>query len=552
MAKHLIGSAVIALVALPALADTLPNSAILVNKVLNRGDPYPGRPGDAIWSFEGFDAGLPGRDAAGRFVLTPTSEGGNSDLLVYDPQTRAVTPLVQTGAATAQGFLADQFWAPFCHNKGGQTLCAGVVLDAPSGNRAYALMVSNASGSVTQAIASPIAPVPGQPGSMFDARTFTNTGLSGLQAVLSAQGAAAFEAGFTTPGGDLRQGLYAWRPESGLVRVMDSTQGVPGHANASWTSFDPVSGDPDKIPFEQERIEITGGDEAVFRGKFTIGSTLYRGLFRGSATGGVTAIVDPARGDQVPGRAAGTTFFNVPGFAANPRGDVVFEGISTGSFARGIYRQKPGGIIEKLHDNTDAVPGAPAGGIQTLVLLQAMNNAGDVVIQSDFTTSTGQTVSQFLRKNDGSKSSVYSSESVPFAPAGTRGSDATSLLNDAGDVLTYATLDRYDAGHIYHLKVLYATLLDGSAQRILATGDTLAGMSVLDFAVLASASDGGYGDVFTSDRRFAAIVHLAGPDGLPLTGDDVTGIYDFQVVPSPAGVSIIVLAGGLVARRRRT
>src|SRR5262249_5235466 len=153
---------------------------------------------------------------------------------------------------------------------------------------------------------------------------------------------------------------------------------------------------------------------------------------------------------------------------------------------------------------------------------ESMNNRGDVAIRSLFTVDPDQIFVDFLRRDDGTKSLIYRSDQVPFAPAGSRGQSGVTLLNNNDDTLSLVDLNTRDASGLYAAHVLFARLGGtGELVRVLGSDDTLDGSRVLDFNMFRAPSDGGYGVDFTDDRRFTAMVHLAGPDGRPLTADDV-------------------------------
>ncbi len=411
--------------------------------IIHVGDPYPGRPGETVGQFfddSPFTAGM--RDAAGNVpFVAMRSSGTDCDLLSYHTSNGSITPMLQGGALTAEGLAIDSlFPTPVSANLSGQTIVDGVIRDIPTGLNTGAVLSIAPGGAQARIVASVIMPVPNQSQASWVDVMISTPPLGGINYNINSAGIVAQKSTFKI-GPTEHLGVYNWTAAGGLKRVIDDTQAVPGHTNARWVTY--VRGASDSTPFDPFQLQLTDTGETIFQGKFKIGTALSRGLFRASSAGAITAIVDPARGDQVPGRPAGYGFFSIPGRPlANRNGDVAFEAIDNVIFDRGVYLQRGAGQpVTKVHDSSDPIPSVPIGTRQTFINLLAMNDHADTVINAFFGAGGDARQALLLCTAAGETKLIARSDRMTGLPADAKlvSFDGRTAINDAGDVLSDVT-----------------------------------------------------------------------------------------------------------------
>ncbi len=540
------GRILLALAAVFSFASINLANVVSGTRVIAIGDPFPGRPGSVVIDEGDLSLAPTPPDASGIISIGASPSTLIADLLGYNLNTHELFPIAQSGAATLDGFTLDRFFnGPIVRNRAGQTIESGVV--SLQGNSSIALLSVTPAGAVRTVIAVN-APVPQHPdGTFVETRMFAGP-LGGDSYNLNDNGIVAFESQFKI-GQKTHLGVYNWTAAGGLTRVIDDTQPVPGHPSGQWVDF--VPGVLDNTPFDEDMIQLTDTGETIFRARVTVNGTLYRGeLFRGSPGGGLTAIVDAARGDQVPGRPAGTTFFSLPNnVLANRNGDVAFAAISSGSFDRGVYLQRTGQPVIKVHDSNDPIPTVPLGTRQTIIEARAMNDDADVVVDSLFGAGSDALESLLLCTADGQTKLIARADQIA-RPGGTISVNftRTCAINQNDDVLELVSFNDSSGVSTF---AAYAYLADvDQFVPVLAPGDVLDGMRVKSFQLALPASGGGFGNTFGNDRTFVASVDLTPLDGRGAS--DLWAVYTFHVdVPEPGTALLIFLAAAMTGRPAR-
>lgn len=276
---------------------------------------------------------------------------------------------------------------------------------------------------------------PGQPGALFGGPLAGNPPApsSAFDAFMCMNrvGDAAFNASYNNGAGS---GMYRYVGSTAtLLRVADSSMQPPNQPGAVFTTvFNfPGMNDAGAVAFKSQ---YSGG----------IGA---EGLYLGDGIGPITTIVDNSGAFSVPGQpAANFGFFEPP--IINGNGDVVFGASLVGGTAGGGLYIKSGGLIDKIVDFSDPVPGQPGFAFNALDRFM-LNNAGRVAFRGRYTGANygiyfydGLTVSRVIDAGTSlaTLGTAYNRFSMLFGFGGSGGQDGKAKTLNESDQIVFRAL----------------------------------------------------------------------------------------------------------------
>ncbi len=491
-------------------------------------DPFPGRPGETYRTIdsEGFDA-------EGNLSLRGQTQGITGpalfDLLVFDQASGEVHP-VQQGGFTAHPDLPDNFLLDVpqaIRNQSGSVASHWQLFPQAPGlpTRAFFLTKEDIQ---TNLAAHNAQSVPGQPpGTIFTALGFVQT----LVMRFNDAGTLAIRGSFQVDSTDFL-GLYRIDDGQTLTLIYDSSLPVPGHPNASWIPFQATA---TQWPFDKiNTMQVSDLGDVFWQGLITEdGVVAHPALFRQAPDGGVSHILGGPKG-EVPGRPPGIIFLKFTGFLANGNGTVAMAGQANPTLDMGIYAARVGQPFSKTHDNTDPIPGIPQADGFSLHTLSALNDRGDIVFGGNFNgppqwPNGGGGTAILLQPADGPKELVMRYDRLPGQPPGAWAqinSSGNTRLNNRGDVIILVNQIMNGTPN----KMAYMYLRDRrELVSVLVPGTMIDGMMLFNWDYVGFTGYGGGKVEFRDDRSFVARLLLAGPDQIPLTADDIRGLYIVRV-----------------------
>ncbi len=422
---------------------------------------------------------------------------------------------------------------------------------------------SNTSGSL-QLIAREGSAAPGGPiGALFDSfASFTRP-------VLNNNGQMAFMADMKNgPGGvgsSDRRGI--WRSTSSgalslVVRKNDQVAGGPvGQLHNG---------------FDNPLINENG--ELAFKGYLTGTDTTGSGAVIWAESGGALGIV-ARQGDLAPivgsiGEEYGS-FFNY--LSMNTNGNLVFTnrltigiGGVTSDNDTALWTGAPGSFELIAREGSQA-PDAPAGALLTFVSVPEINALDQIAFRGGLEVGTGGVTAD----TDGAIWSTTSGtttgppqiiaregDAAPGVPGGIFSSISLPGINDAGQVTFHASLVIGPGGvTTSNATGIWAQLPDGNLSLVARIGDsidvddgpgvdsrTLTGLNYSGFGT-GFGNDSGRSHFFNEQGKLIFNGHFVGGGGG--YGDQGVFVWDSNLVPEPATLSLLALGGLAVLRRRR-
>jgi hypothetical protein len=519
----------------------------LFHLVAQSGGAFPGRPGATYDPSLGnpFIGARP-IDPSGDLYFTAYARLGDGsridDILVYRRATGTVEAYLHS--ENGAGALSN-FWGVVGGWQTGTMTFVGE-LENHTANERLAVMVQHADGSRVAA-AEVRGQVPGQPAGI----TFTTVGRTSaafMDVNMNATGIISYGGQFSDAGGTGRTGYYISRPGAAPERIIDSTMAVPNRPGGTWVDYDSIT-----EPFDIYTPGLDDNGDAYFKAKYRLAGKDYRAFYKRTSDGAITAIVDGANPDPVPG-LAGHQFNRISTSANNRRGDVAFGAEINkpdGTFAgTSVFAARAGGAVTRLLTWADPVPGIPEA-VEHSPNLIAMSNAGHILITDNYflTYPTGKLGGQslVLFNPDGSARPVLKFNETPGFPGQRAGLTTAADLNSRGDAVFITRMNM--SGNIH---ACFAFLHDtGELVPILKTGDTLLGKSVVVMSLGGGANDplgsigASAGPVSWDDARNLSL-NVTLKDA---AGNESYAIYAVQV-PAPAIGAVLTAAPAFLGRRR--
>lgn len=462
---------------LPCLLAAPIHAQVTFERIGMGGEPYPGRPGSlyAVNPDQTF-IGPRSLDSQGNVYFNASYDNdGNGDVLVYRPSSEVVEPFVRDNFSL-RDMPATVFWGVVGGPTPGMIAHVPLIDDPVLGPR-LAVAVSRADGShEVEGVELDQPPGYDQEASWFE------VGISGgaaLDVGMNRYGSVTFGAAYYDQQSVVQNGCYLTAAGGLPARIIDSTMPVPGHPGATWIPYEGWLS-----PFEPQGAGIDDAGNAYFRAKYqTVDGKACRAFYRRSTDGAILAIADGGSNEPIPGRPPGYHYGAIKTGMNNRLGDSGYSaeviddaGIFWGT---GVYITRAGGMISKLVDSGDPVPGIPDA-IGHVPYLADMSDSGYVAVADNhgLLTPDGKVYAYSL--------SLYSPEGVKLILRfdqlpGLPGLRATILLgiavNERGDIVFNAKLSTPDEQY-----VTFAYLNDtGTLVPILRTGDSLDGMKVLEY-----------------------------------------------------------------------
>lgn len=293
------------------------------------------------------------------------------------------------------------------------------------------LYYGDVAGGIVRIADDSVAP-PGQPGSLFTGPPSGNppTPSSAFDAFMcmNNQGDVAFNAAYDLGTGS---GMYRYVGVGAtLLRVADSSMQPPGQSPGA--TFSTVFNFP----------SMNNLGTVAFKSRY-VGGSGNEGLYLGNGVSALQLVVDNSGAFAVPGQpTAGYLAFEPP--VINDAGLVVFGAALTGSSAGGGLYKVTGGLIEKIVDFSDPVPGQPGANFNALDHF-VLNASGHVLFRGRYTGDNfglyfydGSTVSRVI---DTSQTldllgTAYTRFSILFGFGGTGGEDGKPRpMNDINQIV---------------------------------------------------------------------------------------------------------------------
>ncbi|MCK6477117.1 MAG: hypothetical protein L6Q35_09835 [Phycisphaerales bacterium] len=515
--------------------------------VARSGDAFPGRPGASYdVSLGNPFIGARPIDPSGDLYFTAFARLGDGsridDILVYRRATGTVEPYVHS--ENGVGALAN-FWGVVGGWQAGTMTFVGELENHTASER-LAVLVQHADG--TRVVAAEVkGQVPGQPAGT----TFTTVGRTSaafMDVNMNATGVVSYGGQFTGAGGSARTGYYITRPGGAPERIIDSTMPVPNRSGATWVNYDGIG-----TPFDIYTPGLDDNGDAYFKAKYRLAGKDYRAFYKRTSDGAITAIVDGADANAVPG-LPGHGFSRISTSANNRRGDVAMGAEITkpdGSFAgTGVFAARAGGAVSRLLTWADPVPGIPEA-VDHSPNLIAMSNTGHILVTDNYflTYPTGKLGGQslVLFNPDGTATPVLKFNETPGFPGQRAGLTTAADLNSRGDAVFITRMNM--TGNIH---ACFAYLHDtGELVPILKSGDTLLGKTVVIMSL-----GGGANDPLGSIGASAGPVSWDDARNLSLNvtlrdaaGNESYAIYAVQV-PAPAIGAVLTAVPVFMGRRR--
>lgn len=511
--------------------------------ILWEGDPVPGWDGQTVGWRDGSDPFLdkvvmPGGDVV--FQTQHAEDNSGHHLHRFDPGAGETVAHLAYGSPIEglPGATVVSPWRSDTMSDGSVVVSVSIRYGDGSGGTA---LVRSRDG-VAHLLAHGRTPVPGQgvPFRGFNSDLF-------IEADGNSAGEAVIKGRFDL-GGTEHHGVYRGGEGEELRRVIDSTQGVPGHDGASWSFTTGWF-----APFELGSVPITASGDVYVRSWFEGAGEKEMLLLRSRRDGSLETLVDSTAGVPTPGRGDGAPMRGIVQLAqGGGDGVLLTSSVSatgySGSNAGGtdVLLSLPDGPLRSIWTGDSQVPGRPdltveARGGQEGAAINTHNQA----VVSSIVHYSDDVVGRVLvtLDPDGTGALVADGRGLPEQhPDAAARSYRNVDINEHGDVAFEAFLDaQYGGNALFHWS-------RGSEEltRVLQAGMEINGRTVLDYTLSPSGALTAADRLLSENGVMTASVLFAG-DGF--SGQQWSLVH--MQVPAP-GTGLMALGGlGLVGVRRR-
>lgn len=516
---------------------------VVYTPILWEGDPVPGWDGRTVGWSGGSDPFLnkvvtPAGDVV--FQTQHVEENSGHHLHRFDASSNESVVHIAYGSPI-EGLPGAEFLSPWRM----ETMSDGSVVASASirysdGRGGTALV--RARDGVVRLLAHGGTPVPGQglPFAGFNSNPF-------IEADGNSAGEVAVKGRFNL-GGQEHHGVYRGGEGEELRRVVDSTQGVPGHDGAEW-SF----GTGWFAPFELRSLPITASGDVYVRAWFVGADDPEMLLLRSRRDGTLETLVDSTAGTPTPGRGDGAPMRGIVQVAHGGGDGVLLTSSisstgSSGSNAGGtdVLLSLPDQPLRSIWSGDSEVPGRPdltvewRGGQEGA----AINTHNQAVISSFVHYGDGAVGRVLVTLNaDGVGSLVAEGNDLPgqHPDAVARLYDHVDI-NERGDIAFEAFIDDQYGGDA----LFYWSHASQDLTRVLQAGMEIDGRMVVEYALSPSGPLTAADRLLSENGVMTASVLFAGD----AFHEQQWALVHIQV-PTPGTLAMAIGGLGVCGLRRR-